>query len=187
MSTYECYDLLIQSIGILFSFTATICSVIAIVYTYKNLKEIRVQFFEQNRGQLVFYITRTNDDLMYSTIIKNYGNSPAKLIHLKITPDLDWNKAGTSEMGNFIISNVKNVFIPPTNHIKSFFDFRTYPDSKFDIEIKYETCGRTFTEYYSIDLDCYEYIVNLEPQMKDNTSALKHIHKSIKDLNDKFL
>ena len=80
MSPYEHYDLLLQSIGILFSFTATICSIIAIVYTYKNLKEIRDQFFEQNRGQLVFYLDYSAVEALSYLVLKNFGSSPARTL-----------------------------------------------------------------------------------------------------------
>ena len=80
MTCFEKLTLLLQIVSIFTSFVATICAIIAIIYTAKNLKEIRNQFFEENRGQLVFYITKTNDDLFDWTIIKNFGNSPAKLI-----------------------------------------------------------------------------------------------------------
>ena len=45
MSTYENYSLILQAVGIIFSFIATICSIAAIIFTYKNLKEIKNQFF----------------------------------------------------------------------------------------------------------------------------------------------
>lgn len=97
----------------------------------KQLAEQKNQYFEQNRGNLVFYISKNGICEFHSLIIKNFGNSPAKLVSLKITPDLDWTKAGQANMNEFNITNLKNVFLVPQQHISSGFDFRTYPDKVF--------------------------------------------------------
>lgn len=187
MTSYEWHTLVLQFISIATSFIATLCAIAAIIYTAKNLKEIKKQFFEQNRGSLVFYITKTNDDILDWTIIKNFGNSPAKLLSLKITPELDWKKAGTEELGTAILTNAKNIFLAPGQHIKSAFDFRNYPETKFEVELTYETCGKTFSDKYNIDLNYAEYTITLDPSIKDEISGLKYIYKGIKTLNDRFL
>ncbi|MFP3153508.1 hypothetical protein LQZ18_03605 [Lachnospiraceae bacterium ZAX-1] len=69
----------------------------------------------------------------------------------------------------------------------SWFDFRSYPDKKLDIKICYETCGKTITESYSIDIDFIGNPLTMEPQIKDELSALKNINKSITSLSDKFI
>lgn len=153
MTSAEWHSTLFQFIGLLLSLATFIGSVVAIYYTYQNLKEMKKQlaeqknqYFEQNRGNLVFYISKNDVSAFHSLIIKNFGNSPAKLISLKITPDLDWSKAGQSNMDEFKITNLKNVFLAPQQHISSGFDFSTYPDKVFDIGISYETCGKLITE-----------------------------------------
>ena len=118
---------------------------------------------------------------------KNFGNSPAKLISLKITPDLDWGKSGETGLKDFNITNIKNVFLAPQQHISSAFDFRSYPNKSFDIEICYETCGKMITENYSIDIDFIGNLLTMEPEIKDELSALKNINKSITALSDKFI
>lgn len=54
-----------NSLCTIISFIALIASIIAVVLTYKNLSEMRKQlneqqkqYFEQNRGNLVFYIKK---------------------------------------------------------------------------------------------------------------------------------
>lgn len=194
MTAYECYSTLFQILGIILSFLTFIGSIIAIVFTYKNLNEMRKQlaeqqkqYFEQNRGNLIFYISKSEVSAFHSLIIKNFGNSPAKLLSLKIDPDLNWDKAGQSELNEFNISNLKNIFLAPQQHISSGFDFRSYPDEKFDIEISYETCGKTITENYSIDLDFIGNLISMEPQIKDEVAALKNIYKAVVSLSDKFI
>jgi hypothetical protein len=187
VTCFEKLTLLLQIVSIFTSFVATICAIIAIIYTAKNLKEIRNQFFEENRGQLVFYITKTNDDLFDWTVIKNFGNSPAKLISLKLSPELDWSKAGTNELKSAILTNAKNIFLAPGQHIKSAFDFRKYPEHCFKVELTYETNGKTFEDSYVVDLNYTEYVVTLEPTIKDEATGLKYIYKGLKTLNDRFL
>ena len=141
----------------------------------------------KRKSESIFYISKSRENIIHSLIIKNFGNSPAKLISLKITPDLDWSKSGESGLKNFNITNLKNVFLAPQQHISSLFDFRSYPDKSFDVEICYETCGRLITENYSIDIDFMGNILTPEPEIKDELSALKNINKSITSLSDKFI
>ena len=108
MTLAEWHSTLFQLIGLILSFFTFIGSVIAIYYTYQNLKEMKKQlneqknqYFEQNRGNIVFYIAKNGVDVFYSLIIKNFGNSPAKLLSLKMTPDLEWGKAGEKDLNDF--------------------------------------------------------------------------------------
>lgn len=113
MTSAEWHSTLFQFIGVLLSLFTFIGSVIAIYYTYQNLKEMRnqlneqkSQYFEQNRGNLIFYITKSDIGITHDLIIKNFGNSPAKLIFIKITPDLDWSKAGQTHVNDFNITKL---------------------------------------------------------------------------------
>lgn len=195
MTSYEWHSTLFQAIGLILSLVTFIGSVIAIYFTYQNLKEMKKQlaeqkdqYFEQNRGHLIFYITKDGTtSITHSLIIKNFGNSPAKLLSLKTTPELNWDKAGHSGLDNFDIKNLKNIFLAPQQHISSIFDFRSYPDKSFEVEISYETCGKCISESYSIDLDFIGNTLTMEPEIKDELSALKNINKSITSLSDKFI
>lgn len=42
-------------------------------------------------------------------------------------------------------------------------------------------------ENYTIDINFIGNILTMEPQIRDELSALKHINKSIKHLSDKFI
>ena len=115
MTSAEWHSTLFQFIGLILSLVTFIGSIVAIYYTYQNLKEMKKQlaeqknqYFEQNRGNLVFYISKNRESIIHSLIIKNFGNSPAKLISLKITPDLDWDKSG--ETAFLLFRYVKYVF-----------------------------------------------------------------------------
>lgn len=179
MSPAEWHSTLFQFIGLILSSLTFIGSIVAIYFTYQNLKEMQKQlaeqknqYFEQNRGNLIFYISKGNVSVCHSLIIKNFGNSPARLLSLKITPNLNWEKAGQSGMDKFNITNLQNVFLAPQQHISTSFDFRTYPDKKFEVEISYETCNKTITESYSIDIDFIGNLLTMEPQIRDELSRV---------------
>ena len=194
MTAAEWHSTLFQFIGVILSFVTFIGSVIAIYYTYQNLKEMRNQlneqknqYFEQNRGNLLFYIAKSNVGITHDLIIKNFGNSPAKLISLKITPDLDWSKAGQSGVDDFNITKLHNIFLAPQQHIGTIFDFTHYEERELDIEICYSTCDKQFKETYKIDLNYLHKVLRTEPKIDDELEALKYINKSINALSDKFI
>ena len=194
MTSAEWHSSLFQFIGIIISFATFIGSVIAIYYTYQNLKEMRKQlneqkkqYFEQNRGNIVFYICKSTVGITHDLIIKNFGNSPAKLISLNITPDLDWSKAGQTGVDDFNVTKLKDIFLAPQQHIGTVFDFTKFEATELDVEIKYITCDKEFTERYKIDINCLHSVLTLEPKIDDELSALKNINKSLVAISDKFI
>lgn len=194
MTSAEWHSLLFQFIGIILSFATFIGSVIAIYYTYQNLKEMRKQlneqkkqYFEQNRGNIVFYICKSTVGITHDLIIKNFGNSPAKLISLNITPDLDWSKAGQTGVDDFNVTKLKDIFLAPQQHISTVFDFTKFEATELDVEIKYTTCDKEFTERYRIDINSLHSVLTLEPKIDDELSALKNINKSLVAISDKFI
>lgn len=194
MTAAEWHSTLFQFIGVILSFVTFVGSVIAIYYTYQNLKEMRkqlneqkAQYFEQNRGNLIFYISKSDIGITHDLIIKNFGNSPAKLISLKITPDLDWSKAGQTGVDDFNITKLNNIFLAPQQHIGTLFNFTNYEETELDVEICYTTCEKQFTENYKIDLNYLHKVLRTEPKIDNELQALKYINKSINALSDKFI
>ena len=194
MTVAEWHSTLFQFIGVILSFVTFVGSVIAIYYTYQNLKEMRkqlneqeTQYFEQNRGNLIFYISKSDIGITHDLIIKNFGNSPAKLISLKITPDLDWSKAGQTGVDDFNITKLNNIFLAPQQHIGTLFDFTNYEETELDVEICYTTCEKQFTENYKIDLNYLHKVLRTEPKIDNELQALKYINKSINALSNKFI
>lgn len=194
MTAAEWHSTLFQFIGVILSFVTFVGSVIAIYYTYQNLKEMRkqlneqkAQYFEQNRGNLIFYISKSDIGITHDLIIKNFGNSPAKLISLKITPDLDWSKAGQTGVDDFNITKLNNIFLAPQQHIGTLFDFTNYEETELDVEICYTTCEKQFTENYKIDLNYLHKVLRTELKIDNELQALKYINKSINALSDKFI
>lgn len=120
MTSAEWHSTLFQFIGVVLSALALIGSIVAIYYAYRNLKEMQKQlteqknqYFEENRGNLIFYICKSSIGITHDLIIKNFGNSPAKLLSLKISPDLDWSKAGQAGVDDFNITKLNNIFLAP--------------------------------------------------------------------------
>ena len=170
----------IQIIGV-------IVSAGAVFFTYRNLKEIKNQFFQQNKGNIIFYIDVFNKKVFHSLIIKNFGISPARLISIKLNPDLDWSKTKVRIPNEFNFNNYKDILLAPGQYVMSEFDFSDYPDQEFEVELKYETCGKTFTENYKINLNFASHMIETNSSIKDEFEALKEINKSIQQLSDKFL
>ncbi|WP_049730466.1 hypothetical protein [Dorea sp. D27] len=170
---------------------AVVVSAFAAWFTYRNLKEIRNQFFEQNRGNLVFSITEVKKGAFRSTVLKNYGNSPARLISLKITPELKWSDVSDGDYegldNNPVLSNCKNVFLAPNQFISSDFYFEGYPHETFNVEINYETCGKIFSISYAIDLRYGDNLVTSVSDTKEQSKILKEISHNIEQLSDRFL
>ena len=194
MTPAEWHSTLFQFISLILGFATFIGSIVAIIFTYKNLKEMRKQlkeqqnqYFEQNRGNLIFYIVKNEVSSMYSLIIKNFGNSPAKLQYLKIVPDLDWEETKQSGLGKFNITNLKNIYLAPSQHISSVFNLSSYQDKKLDVEICYDTCDKTFTEHYMIDLGFVGKTLSMSPDIKNEVSGLKNIYNAITSFSDKFV
>lgn len=184
MTSAEWHSTLFQFIGLILSLITFIGSIIAIWFTYLNLKEMRKQlkeqqnqYFEQNRGNILFYIRKSDVSVTHDLIIKNFGNSPAKLLSLEISPDLDWSKAGNADIKQFNVSNLKNIFLAPQQHIGTIFDFSNYDDEKFDIKLSYETCGKLIKEEYSIDINCLHNVLTWECEeksVKKNPSMIEY-------------
>lgn len=167
--------------------TGTIISACAAFLTYRNLKEIQKQFFEQNRGNLVLYVDHLKGRPSHTLILKNYGNSPAKLLHLELEPPLDWTKTKWNLSAQKTPFDTPNIFLAPNASIRSDFDFHEYPDRLFNVKIKYKTCGRVFSENYTLNVQYFEDETKIEHDPGQIPSILKNIDQSIQALSDRFL
>lgn len=180
MSQFETLSLIISSLSILIA-------LVAAFYTYKNLKEIRLQFFEQNRGNIIFYVDRAIADKYSTLVIKNFGNSPAKLLSLKTTPNFQWTDDNYPNLQRFNIADCKNIFLAPNQYILSHVDLKNSTQKTFQIEITYETCGKTITESYVIDLSFSHNLLEVKPAINSELQALQEISHSVQQLSRKFL
>lgn len=180
MDYYEIISCVIATAAVVVSGTAAL-------FTYKNLREIRNQFFEQNRGNLVFYINKIKRGDWHTLILKNYGNSPAKLLSLTVNPEIDWSKTEWDIPDDSKITNCKNVFIAPKQFISSDFSFSNYPDNIFEVTISYKTCGKVISDTYVIDLSFTSYLVDAKITSSNELKALDAISENIQQLSERFL
>ena len=74
----------------------------------------------------------------------------------------------------------------PKQSICSTFWFDNYPDKEFSVKLVYETCGNTYTEEYSINLNFQNIVLTSKPDIQNELSALKHINDSISSLAEKI-
>ncbi len=191
MSLAEWHSTLFQFIGLVLSFATFIGSIIAIYFTYQNLKEMRKQldeqknqYFEQNRGNVIFYLYH---DTLYSEdyiVLKNFGNSPAIISSIETTPKLSWNNP---DLQDFDIDNLKNIMLAPGQHIKTVYDFDSTEIKKIDVCVNYVSCNKSFTETYSIDLDYTNRTMHLDSSPEDPIGAINKVAKSIDSLSDKII
>lgn len=177
----------LEIISCVFTGIGTVVSACAAFFTYRNLKEIKKQFFEQNRGNLVLYVDRLKGRPSHTLILKNYGNSPAELICLELDPPLDWGKSTWNMPGQKTPFDTHNIFLAPNASIRSDFDFHDYSDSVFRVKMKYKTCGKEFTENYTLNVQYFENETKIDRDPAQISDILKSIDQSIQALSDRFL
>ncbi|KAI3350759.1 hypothetical protein FDB30_03650 [Clostridium botulinum] len=172
----------IQILSIIFSSLLSLISVCIALGTLKQTNKISL---DSNRAYIIFYIDKNRAESSSNLVIKNFGKTGGKLISLTLDPTLDYEK---SKIGVLVkpITNYSNIFLAPGQSIKSAFFFESYPDTKFNISISYETCGKLYNESYTIDLDYYESILEASPTAKDTNSILKQISQNIGQVSDKL-
>ncbi|KEI87585.1 hypothetical protein FDF69_07735 [Clostridium sporogenes] len=175
-----------ESLSIIFNFITSLTSIIVVIFTYRNLRELKIARFEESRAYITFYIDKFKNDLFFSLIIKNFGKSSGKLISIKLNPPLDWSKT-SANIGLSPITECKNIYLAPGQSVKSLFDFRNYPDKIFSVTVTYETLGKVFTDNYEIDLSHRKSVIIDKPCIKTEFDALESIHKSIEGLSEKVL
>ncbi|RII32133.1 hypothetical protein D2A34_24755 [Clostridium chromiireducens] len=172
----------IQIIAIIFSSLLSFISVCIALATLKQNSKITL---DSNRAYIVFYIDKNRTEITYNLILKNFGKTGGRLISLELDPPIDYKKSNIN-VNLKTIADYTNIYLAPGQSIKSAFDFRNYPNTTLNISIKYETCGKIYSESYVIDLDYSKSILKSSPQIKDTTDALKHISENIREVSDKL-
>ena len=158
----------------------------ALWFTYLNLKEIKEQFYEQNRGAAVFYISNINGTSRANLVFKNYGNSPLVIKSVSCNPPISWSKTPLKEMSGIkTLVECENIFLAPQQLISSHFDFEKYPHNEFKVTLEYTTCGKSYTEDFNVDLTFDANLLNLRTSLEDKN--LEVINHSIQQLSDRFL
>jgi hypothetical protein len=163
-------------ITICLSLITTITSIVVAILTYKNLKELKLARIEESRAYIVFYIDKHRTDFFHNLIIKNFGKSAGKLISITVSPNLDPTKTEI-KFKDSTLADSKNIYLAPGQFLKSAFDFRNYPDKKFNVTVKYESMNKIYTDNYDLNLEYSSNIVSSSPTIKDETHALTQLIK----------
>lgn len=185
---FDCFMSLSTSdkIQIFAIISSTLISIVSIFIAIATLKQNSYFTREASRANIVFYIDKKRTNSCYSLIIKNFGNSPGRLLEIDVTPKLSYKKTNLS-INMKTLTECSNIFLAPSQSISSIFDFREYDDKEFKIKIKYETLGKIYIESYTINLDYRDNVLIEKPTIRDTASALKHINESIRELSDRLL
>lgn len=183
MSTSDIIQIIIASItliGIIVSGTIAIASI------KQNNKILE----ENSRANILLYVDFSPSFQRYYIVIKNFGNSLGKVLYIKTTPKLKWSKAKFKQEIK-AITDSKDFVLAPNQKIASWFDFKEYPNKKFDVEICYETLGKQHIVSYTVDLNFVNNIDWLTQYAFDDTTedykkSIYTLNNSIQDLSDKF-
>lgn len=167
------------------SIISTLTSIIVAIFTYKNLKELKLARIEESRANILFYIDKHRGSLFHNLIVKNFGKSGGKVINISTSPKIDITKSGITGLDK-TITDFKNIYLAPGQFIKSAFDFRNYPDKHFSVTISYESMNKVYTENYEINLDYSDKVLTESPSIRSEIDGLKYINESIKNLSDKL-
>ena len=106
MTSYEWYTLVLQSISIATSFIATLCAIAAIIYTSKNLKEIKEHFNLSldyaNVSEIINLLRRLYSHVEYEEEVftLDFPSPLAALRHLQAT--------GVTGIGNTNIAKIRS-------------------------------------------------------------------------------
>ncbi|MDU8964579.1 hypothetical protein [Clostridium tertium] len=183
MSLIQTFENLSTSdkIQIIAIFTSSLLSFISVIIAVVTLKQTNYITRESNRANLVFYINKNRTEIWPSLIIKNFGNSPGKLLKLEIDPPIkELNKSRK------LITDYTDLFLAPNQSISSLFDINSLDAKLFNVKITYETLGKTYTDSYSINYEYRSSVIYTKTKTKTIEDALDKVNESIRELSDKL-
>lgn len=176
-----------NSIYLFMTFISISISVIVALFTYKNLKELKLTRLEEVRACILLYITKKQSNRGYEIVLKNFGKSQGKVLDICITPQLDYKKCTTRPKDDIkLISDFKNIILAPNQALKTIFHFHNYPDSEFNVTIKYITCGKTFEENYTLNIEPYKVSLSNEFNVENQLVGLREINRSLLEISNKL-
>ncbi len=167
--------------------STSVLSIVAIMISIKTLKESNNAIIESSRANIMFYIDTLTGNQNY-LVLKNFGNSSGKIIDIDVSPSIQYSKLkNSSNISN--LTEFTNITLAPNQCIKSWFDFKNYPDRIFEVTIKYETLGKFYTEKYIQNIsyiDSIDYLSTYSIDVNDEKAALININNSILRLNERL-
>lgn len=176
---------IISLAGVIITTIGVIVSAGVMVLTFFNLKELKTARFEESRAYIVVNFLRVQRNAGWRIVIKNYGHSSGVLKSVKVEPPLPTVKYGTLKIPP--LTDIKDLYLAPGQTISSYFDFSTYENQTFTLEVTYETLGKSFTDKYTIDLSFRKSVLITSPSDLDTGDALKEIALNSSWFFERFL
>lgn len=141
------YQLFIDIASII---VTSLLSTIAIVISVLTLKQNNKIVFESNRPYLAVFTKAVSfASPTICLVLKNFGNSGAKIINI----DYDKQLEKLSKRPAF--KNMKNVFIAPNQSFVYPLDVKNFNDDVINIKINYQYLNKTYAETYCINFSHY--------------------------------
>lgn len=160
---------------------ALFVNVVIALLTYRNLREFKNNNFEENRGQIIFYIEKTHPTLGYNLVIKNFGKSIAKVIDFKVTPDIRYKNGQRS-----ISDDYKNITLAPNQSLVCNSMLTEHKNDYFEVYIKYETCSKIFDIEYNVNLSILKNLTFIVPDIKNEYQGYDQINRTLLGISNKL-
>ena len=170
-----------DKIQIISIFTSSILSIVSVCIAIATLKQTNYIARESNRANIVVYMNKNRAESWPSIFIKNFGQSPGKVLNIEINPSLE-----NSITSKKFITDYTDLFLAPNQSISTIVDIRNIDPKIFTINITYETLGKIYSESYTINFEYRSSVLYSYSQPKNTDDILKEINKSIREVSDKL-
>ena len=162
-----------------------ITSIVAIVISLRTLRQNSKMIEDSSRPYITVYIGDTYfSSVTVYLILKNFGNSSAKITNFSASCDL---KAIAYDADRVPFSNIVGTFLCPGESLRFPVDLANAPEDLRDINIsiEYSSSGRTYQDATTLNLiSCYD-ALHLRANTKDQ--HLKEISFALQDIAEKML
>lgn len=161
------YQLFVDIVSII---VTSLLSIIAIIISVLTLKQNNKIIFENNKPYLsVFTRSISFTSPTICLVLKNFGNSGAKIINI----DYDKKLEKLSRRPPF--KNMKNVFIAPNQSFVYPLNVKDFLDEVINITVNYQYLNKTYTETFCINFLHYTDIEFQKQHSSKNLEELSNV------------
>lgn len=176
----EIISTIITTLGILLSFFISI-------FTLRQNNKFKR---EESRANIICYIehiSKTNNSYI---VIKNFGNSVGKVLHISVDKDINFNKLlGITDSNFKNIFELENYVLAPNQKISSWFNFSNHSIEDFTVTIEYKTLGKKYKEKYLLSSKYVHSVIYTEKRNSahDKTqNILNNMNESLREISEKM-
>lgn len=138
-------------------------------------REISEKMIEEStRPYLLLFIRPNNSVREYGRIVlKNFGNSPAKITYIK-APDISLTPGVTEEISRFRpFNNLEGVTFPPGYEVETVFHFDSHKETLYKMDIKYSSSHHQYEDNFEVKLGQNKGIPNIAESASEQEWELK--------------